>query len=328
MTKRHPKQKADQPIVLLFHSEDDLVVGERLLSARPATTVFRSSAAVRDVAARAQVMRVRHIEQLRAWLKLRREPTPTTFVLALTSEIDLDNRVTAALDSMKVGLPHLLASSRDQIFVLDRDQRIVAFFGHWPKEAPWALKDVLGKHKRDLFGPEGSMVHDAAIQRALHGDDSSYEWTVAHKTGPVHLLTAASPLRSSDGEITGVLLISRNITPLKLEQLALEQSLKERTNQLLDVELGVKHIAARLRPFAPGAGDAATPRLHATAFLSRRERDVLTLLRRGIRLKSIAQKLGLSVETVRRHVKAMFRKTGVHSQDALVQLFEDPNKVT
>jgi DNA-binding CsgD family transcriptional regulator len=27
------------------------------------------------------------------------------------------------------------------------------------------------------------------------------------------------------------------------------------------------------------------------------------------------------VETVRRHVKAMFRKTGVHSQEALVTLF-------
>jgi DNA-binding CsgD family transcriptional regulator len=27
------------------------------------------------------------------------------------------------------------------------------------------------------------------------------------------------------------------------------------------------------------------------------------------------------VETVRRHVKTMFRKTGVHSQEALVQLF-------
>jgi DNA-binding CsgD family transcriptional regulator len=35
--------------------------------------------------------------------------------------------------------------------------------------------------------------------------------------------------------------------------------------------------------------------------------------------------LRISIETVRRHVKAMFRKTGVHSQEELVKLFSGPS---
>jgi DNA-binding CsgD family transcriptional regulator len=61
--------------------------------------------------------------------------------------------------------------------------------------------------------------------------------------------------------------------------------------------------------------------LRLTGSLSKRELEILELLRRGVRLRSVGKRLGISVETVRRHVKTMFRKTGVHSQEALVQLF-------
>lgn len=51
---------------------------------------------------------------------------------------------------------------------------------------------------------------------------------------------------------------------------------------------------------------------------SSREAEVLDLLSRGNRVEQIAKALFLSSHTVRNHIKAMFRKTGVHSQGELV----------
>lgn len=46
----------------------------------------------------------------------------------------------------------------------------------------------------------------------------------------------------------------------------------------------------------------------------------LDLLSRGNRVPQIAKALFLSSHTVRNHIKAMFRKAGVHSQGELVSL--------
>ena len=50
------------------------------------------------------------------------------------------------------------------------------------------------------------------------------------------------------------------------------------------------------------------------AGLTRREREVLELLADGHRPQAIAQDLGLSVLTVRNHIRAVLRKLGCHSQ--------------
>lgn len=52
--------------------------------------------------------------------------------------------------------------------------------------------------------------------------------------------------------------------------------------------------------------------------LSLREREVGNKLAGGLRTKEIAQALHISPHTVRNHLKAIYRKLGVHSQVALV----------
>lgn len=47
--------------------------------------------------------------------------------------------------------------------------------------------------------------------------------------------------------------------------------------------------------------------------LTEREQEVLRLLVRGMAYKEIAQQLGISLETVRSHVKSVYRKLHVHS---------------
>jgi DNA-binding CsgD family transcriptional regulator len=70
----------------------------------------------------------------------------------------------------------------------------------------------------------------------------------------------------------------------------------------------------------PGKGDRTgrrrpVQRLHATPKprLGPRETEVLTQVAAGYRYKEIGARLGLSIETVRTHLKRVYRKLGVHS---------------
>jgi len=56
--------------------------------------------------------------------------------------------------------------------------------------------------------------------------------------------------------------------------------------------------------------------------LSRRESDVLDLLRRGLTTAEIADRLDISPVTVRRHVGLLLRKLGVPDRAAALELFE------
>ena len=64
------------------------------------------------------------------------------------------------------------------------------------------------------------------------------------------------------------------------------------------------------------AGDARA----GHALLTRREGDVLHLLRQGHSNPSIALELDIGVETVRTHARGVYRKLGVTSRRALVAL--------
>jgi DNA-binding NarL/FixJ family response regulator len=54
--------------------------------------------------------------------------------------------------------------------------------------------------------------------------------------------------------------------------------------------------------------------------LSDREREVLRELLANRRVPSIARTLGISPSTVRNHLKSIFHKVGVHSQEELIEL--------
>jgi DNA-binding NarL/FixJ family response regulator len=53
--------------------------------------------------------------------------------------------------------------------------------------------------------------------------------------------------------------------------------------------------------------------------LSAREQEVLVQLADGQRVATIARRLHISPSTVRNHLKAMYRKLGVHSQAELLE---------
>jgi DNA-binding CsgD family transcriptional regulator len=94
---------------------------------------------------------------------------------------------------------------------------------------------------------------------------------------------------------------------------------------LLNPELAQPALArAGLGPPAYAGGSPAPDTflgwgpLSAVDTLTKREKDVLQLLMEGRRVSSIARALYLSPQTVRNHLKAIFRKLGAHSQAELL----------
>jgi len=73
----------------------------------------------------------------------------------------------------------------------------------------------------------------------------------------------------------------------------------------LGQELGGHHLPATGAPLSD---------------LSRRELEVLALLREAHSAPEIARQLRVSVHTVRNHVRSIYRKLGVHSRAALLRL--------
>ncbi|MDF1514800.1 MAG: helix-turn-helix transcriptional regulator, partial [Anaerolineae bacterium] len=61
---------------------------------------------------------------------------------------------------------------------------------------------------------------------------------------------------------------------------------------------------------------AISAKPNALAMLTDRELEVLDLLAEGVTNKAIAEKLFISANTVKRHLKAIFNKLGVHTRSA------------
>ena len=68
----------------------------------------------------------------------------------------------------------------------------------------------------------------------------------------------------------------------------------------------------------PGEVEVLAPSASSDPALTRRERQVLGLLVKGMRNKEMAAALGIKDDTVRVHVKSIFSKFRVHTRTAAV----------
>jgi DNA-binding NarL/FixJ family response regulator len=73
-------------------------------------------------------------------------------------------------------------------------------------------------------------------------------------------------------------------------------------------------------PAAPLAQDLPSPEALP---LTRREREVATLVARGLTNRQVATELVLSEHTVRQHVKNILKKLGVHSREQVAARLHD-----
>ena len=66
----------------------------------------------------------------------------------------------------------------------------------------------------------------------------------------------------------------------------------------------------------PRARAADTPLKEQPAGLTSREREILRLLARGTSRTEIAEELFISINTLKTHLKAIYKKMGVSNRDA------------
>jgi DNA-binding CsgD family transcriptional regulator len=235
--------------------------------------------------------------------------------------IDQKRELVRVLGRLGIGVIDLIASIRDEIVVLDRERRVVAVLGDWWDESPRRPEDPVGKTLREMFGAQAAAVHEAAHMRALEGEHLAYEWTRRKGRQPVRLSTTAAPLRDSASDIVGAVLVTRDITPSGRDEKKVDVSTAQKTQRLLELEQGIQQLAGAIKNYRKTG--QIPPEFRADSplnQLSSRERQVLDLLGQGYRPRSIAEELHVSPETVRNHLKAMFKKTGTHSQEELTAM--------
>jgi DNA-binding CsgD family transcriptional regulator len=162
----------------------------------------------------------------------------------------------------------------------------------------------------------GAPVPVASLRaRVLAGEElHAYELTLQSPATSLEmwLQLSASPLRDSSGAITGAVVVmndltqertlARDVAATARENIFLHGALAERERRLQDL---VERLIEPSRRAIPEPG-----RVHIER-LTRREREVLRLLGAGQTNPDIADKLGLSVSTVRLHVKHILAKLGV-----------------
>lgn len=100
-----------------------------------------------------------------------------------------------------------------------------------------------------------------------------------------------------------------------------------------DVEAAARSIAAGGLPLSPSLTAAlldppaacnccaSSPDAEGRAALSRRERDILSLFARGLTYAEVGCVLAISLNTVREHVRSMYRKLDVTTKAEAVGVF-------
>jgi len=154
------------------------------------------------------------------------------------------------------------------------------------------LMDVL------LAGPTDGIEAAHSIQRTI---DTSIIYVTGHANDSV---VNAAVRSGALGYI---------VKPFQMQQLT----------SSIEIALHRRHDARALSDQPSSRGHIATPATIQALCVTEREKEVIRGLICYRRLGKVADVLGISVHTARNHLKSIFRKLNLHSQDELLELIGD-----
>ena len=205
-----------------------------------------------------------------------------------------------AISSLKQGHSHIIAIT---------NPRVLEWTGYRPKE--------LDGEPVSLLIP--SELHDslAAERERVHGGDGRTRLSAIKRKDGRTFPVAVAPQRFEQLD-NGEIAVLSILIDLGEVQTARPMGAPERS---LATDLAQVALKLQSMSFSASVGSEATfpvdhPLLQE---LSTREREVLALLVGGGRVPAIAKQLFISQDTVRGHLKSIFRKLGVSNQSDLVQ---------
>jgi PAS domain S-box-containing protein len=198
---------------------------------------------------------------------------------------------------------------------------------HWRVEQIDTDDDqVLGYRPAELVGaslialvhPDDLAVLMLVFARATTGVDVREQLRLRHRDGTWRAVTVLISSLEGDGPV---------LFSLALADADVSASLGSRVRRL---EHHLMRIALELQAAGVVVGPIDANRLSLASTmsgLSARQHEVLSRLLRGERVPRIAKAMYLSQSTVRNHLSAIFRKAGVHSQEALLALLRSRTPV-
>ncbi len=115
-------------------------------------------------------------------------------------------------------------AAEDYLFIKDRDLRYVKVNPATAKLMGLSPSDFVGRKTEEIHGPESAEHVEAVERRALDGQPIEGEQTVPIRGVPVVLSYSITPLRDTDGNVTGIFGIARDITDRKQRNLQCQPS--------------------------------------------------------------------------------------------------------
>jgi len=173
----------------------------------------------------------------------------------------------------------------------------------------WSAREAIGRPVLELLTrPEQADGAVGLHQMAMAGRTWSGQVLAQRRDQSlVHIRSVISARRGPDNEIIGSVGMSVEHSEVDTTELA-------RASEVL------RDLVVQLSS-APQLQPSTTPSVEGLDLLSPRERDVLALLRQGLRVPTVAERLSVSPHTVRNHLRSIFRKLGVSSQRELLDRF-------
>jgi PAS domain S-box-containing protein len=202
-------------------------------------------------------------------------------------------------------------------FILYANRQMIEWTGYEPEDLdgqpvsillPLEMRDALELERERVHGGEQRTL--LSVLRRKNG-----------RTFPVAV--SPTPVKLVDGS-DGVVSVC-----LDLGELQTARPLGAPAGSLQE---GLAEVALKLQMLAAAAqmsDESVSVPLDHQLFseLTRRERDVLTRLMAGSRVATIAAEMFISPVTVRNHLQSIYKKTGVSSQAALIEMVRDLGRV-
>jgi PAS domain S-box-containing protein len=193
----------------------------------------------------------------------------------------------------------LFANTADGVWVSGPRGEILFWNQAAERLLGYAADQVLGQPCRDVFeGCDGNGNRlcgwPCPIRTLLHGGDlvEHFDMATRTKTGqPLWIDVSCVAVPTGDGRPPTIVHLFRDVTAAHQIELLVRQQLAQTKLEL-------------------ASGEALSP----VAELSRRELQVITLMRAGASTAAIADQLFISKATVRNHIQNIFAKLKVHNR--------------
>ncbi|MGA4718956.1 PAS domain S-box protein [Fictibacillus nanhaiensis] len=153
-------------------------------------------------------------------------------VITLTDNQQL-KRTEKKLNRSQQRFYSLVNSMEDTVFTLDTNFVHTGIYGRWMEKHGVKPSYFLGKTVREVFGAEIAEGQEKACHLVLQGKSQFYEWSNVRDGERLYYQAILSPINNDQGQVEGIVGVSRDITQSKRMELGLRES-EERFRQFAE----------------------------------------------------------------------------------------------